>query len=68
MEQMDISGYNWHSANDDIVHHSRIMSQYGVQQKTNWAQLGRSEGAKRLTDVDGNEFICIKKYKYRSVK
>lgn len=61
MEQMDISGYNWHSANDDIVHHSRIMSQYGVQQeKTNWAQLGRSEGAKRLTDVDGNNLYALK--------
>lgn len=61
MEQMDISGYNWHSANDDIVHHSRIMSQYGVQQeKTNWAQLGRSEGAKRLTDIDGNNLYALK--------
>ena len=61
MEQMDISGYNWHSANDDIVHHSRIMSQYGVQQeKTNWAQLGRSEGAKRLTDVDGNNLYALR--------
>lgn len=61
MEQMDISGYNWHSANDDIVHHSRIMSQYGVQQeKTNWAQLGRSEGAKRLTDVDGDNLYALR--------
>lgn len=61
MEQMDISGYNWHSANNDIVHHSRIMSQYGVQQeKTNWAQLGRSEGAKRLTDVDGNNLYALR--------
>lgn len=61
MEQMDISGYNWHSANDDIVHHSRIMSQYGVQQeKINWAQLGRSEGAKRLTDVDGNNLYALR--------
>lgn len=61
MEQMDISGYNWHSANDDIVHHSRIMSQYGVQQeKTNWAQFGRSEGAKRLTDVDGNNLYALR--------
>lgn len=61
MEQMDISGYNWHSANDDIVHHNRIMSQYGVQQeKTNWAQLGRSEGAKRLTDVDGNNLYALR--------
>ena len=61
MEQMDISGYNWHSANDDIVHHSRIMSQYGVQQeKTNWAQLGRSEGAKRLIDVDGNNLYALR--------
>lgn len=61
MEQMDISGYNWQSANDDIVHHSRIMSQYGVQQeKTNWAQLGRSEGAKRLTDVDGNNLYALR--------
>lgn len=61
MEQMDISGYNWHSANDDIVHHSRIMSQYGVQQeKTNWAQLGRSEGAKQLTDVDGNNLYALR--------
>ena len=61
MEEMDISGYNWHSANDDIVHHSRIMSQYGVQQeKTNWAQLGRSEGAKRLTDVDGNNLYALR--------
>lgn len=61
MEQMDISGYNWHSANDDIVHHSRIMNQYGVQQeKTNWAQLGRSEGAKRLTDVDGNNLYALR--------
>lgn len=61
MEQIDISGYNWHSANDDIVHHSRIMSQYGVQQeKTNWAQFGRSEGAKRLTDVDGNNLYALR--------
>lgn len=61
MEQMDISGYNWHSANDDIVHHNRIMSQYGVQQeKTNWAQLGRSEGAKQLTDVDGNNLYALR--------
>lgn len=61
MEEIDISGYNWHSANDDIVHHSRIMSQYGVQQeKTNWAQLGRSEGAKRLTDVDGNNLYALR--------
>lgn len=61
MEEMDISGYNWQSANDDIVHHSRIMSQYGVQQeKTNWAQLGRSEGAKRLTDVDGNNLYALR--------
>lgn len=61
MEQMDISGYNWHSANDDIVHHGRIMSQYGVQQeKTNWAQLGRSEGAKRLTDIDGNNLYALR--------
>ena len=61
MEEMDISGYNWHSANDDIVHHARIMNQYGVQQeKTNWAQLGRSEGAKRLTDVDGNNLYALR--------
>lgn len=61
MEQMDISGYNWQSANDDIVHYGRLMSQYGVQQeKTNWAQLGRSEGAKRLTDVDGNNLYALK--------
>lgn len=61
MEQMDISGYNWQSANDDIVHYGRIMSQYGVQQeKTNWAQLGRSEGAKRLTDVDGNNLYALR--------
>ena len=61
MEQMDISGYNWQSANDDIVHYDRLMSQYGVQQeKTNWAQLGRSEGAKRLTDVDGNNLYALK--------
>ena len=61
MEQMDISGYNWQSANDDIVHYGRLMNQYGVQQeKTNWAQLGRSEGAKRLTDVDGNNLYALK--------
>lgn len=61
MEQMDISGYNWHSANDDIVHYGRLMNQYGVQQeKTNWAQLGRSEGAKRLTDVDGNNLYALR--------
>lgn len=61
MEEMDISGYNWQSANDDIVHYSRLMSQYGVQQeKTNWAQLGRSEGAKRLTDVDGNNLYALR--------
>lgn len=61
MEQMDISGYNWQSANDDIVHYDRLMNQYGVQQeKTNWAQLGRSEGAKRLTDVDGNNLYALK--------
>lgn len=61
MEQMDISGYNWQSANDDIVHYGRLMNQYGVQQeKTNWAQLGRSEGAKRLTDVDGNNLYVLR--------
>lgn len=61
MEQMDISGYNWQSANDDIVHYGRLMSQYGVQQeKTNWVQLGRSEGAKRLTDVDGNNLYALR--------
>lgn len=61
MEEMDISGYNWQSANDDIVHYSRLMNQYGVQQeKTNWAQLGRSEGAKRLTDVDGNNLYALR--------
>lgn len=60
MEEMDISGYNWQSANDDIVHYGRLMNQYGVQQeKTNWAQLGRSEGAKRLTDVDGNNLYAL---------
>lgn len=61
MEQMDISGYNWQSANDDIVHYGRLMNQYGVQQeKTDWAQLGRSEGAKRLTDVDGNNLYALR--------
>ena len=61
MEQMDTSGYNWQSANDDIVHYGRLMNQYGVQQeKTNWAQLGRSEGAKRLTDVDGNNLYALR--------
>lgn len=61
MEQMDISGYNWQSPNDDIVHYGRLMNQYGVQQeKTNWAQLGRSEGAKRLTDVDGNNLYALR--------
>lgn len=61
MEQMDISGYNWQSANDDIVHYGRLMNQYGIQQeKTNWAQLGRSEGAKRLTDVDGNNLYALR--------
>lgn len=61
MEEMDISGYNWQSANDDIVHYGRLMNQYGVQQeKTNWAQLGRSEGAKRLTDVDGNNLYSLR--------
>lgn len=61
MEEMDISGYNWQSANDDIVHYGRLMNQYGVQQeKTNWAQLGRSEGAKRLTDVDGNNLYALR--------
>lgn len=61
MEQMDISGYNWQSANDDIVHYGRLMNQYGVQQeKTNLAQLGRSEGAKRLTDVDGNNLYALR--------
>lgn len=61
MEQMDISGYNWQSANDDIVHYGRLMNQYGVQQeKTNWAQLGQSEGAKRLTDVDGNNLYALR--------
>lgn len=61
MEGMDISGYNWQSANDDIVHYGRLMNQYGVQQeKTNWAQLGRSEGAKRLTDVDGNNLYALR--------
>lgn len=61
MEEMDISGYNWQSANDDIVHYGRLMNQYGVQQeKTNWVQLGRSEGAKRLTDVDGNNLYALK--------
>lgn len=61
MEQMDISGYNWQSANDDIVHYGRLMNQYGVQQeKTNWVQLGRSEGAKRLTDVDGNNLYALR--------
>lgn len=60
-EEMDISGYNWQSANDDIVHYGRLMNQYGVQQeKTNWAQLGRSEGAKRLTDVDGNNLYALR--------
>lgn len=61
MEEMDISGYNWQSANDDIVHYGRLMNQYGVQQeKTNWIQLGRSEGAKRLTDVDGNNLYALR--------
>lgn len=61
MEEMDISDYNWQSANDDIVHYGRLMNQYGVQQeKTNWAQLGRSEGAKRLTDVDGNNLYALR--------
>lgn len=61
MEEMDISGYNWQSTNDDIVHYGRLMNQYGVQQeKTNWAQLGRSEGAKRLTDVDGNNLYALR--------
>ena len=61
MEQMDISGYNWQSPNDDIVHYGRLMNQYGVQQeKTNWAQLGRSEGAKRLTDIDGNNLYALR--------
>lgn len=61
MEEMDINGYNWQSANDDIVHYGRLMNQYGVQQeKTNWAQLGRSEGAKRLTDVDGNNLYALR--------
>lgn len=61
MEEMDISGYNWQFANDDIVHYGRLMNQYGVQQeKTNWAQLGRSEGAKRLTDVDGNNLYALR--------
>lgn len=61
MEEMDISGYNWQSANDDIVHYGRLINQYGVQQeKTNWAQLGRSEGAKRLTDVDGNNLYALR--------
>ena len=61
MEEMDISGYNWQSANDDIVHYGRLMNQYGVQQeKTNWAQLGRSEGAKRLTDIDGNNLYALR--------
>lgn len=61
MEEMDISGYNWQSANDDIVHYGRLMNQYGVQQeKTNWAQLGRSGGAKRLTDVDGNNLYALR--------
>lgn len=61
MEEMDISGYNWQSANDDIVHYGRLMNQYGIQQeKTNWAQLGRSEGAKRLTDVDGNNLYALR--------
>lgn len=61
MEEMDISGYNWQSANDDIVHYGRLMNQYGVQQeKTNWAQLGRSEGAKRLTNVDGNNLYALR--------
>lgn len=61
MEEMDISGYNWQSANDDIVHYGRLMNQYGVQQeKTNWAQLGRSEGAKRITDVDGNNLYALR--------
>ena len=61
MEEMDISGYNWQSANDDIVHYGRLMNQYGVQQeKTNWAQLGRSEGAKRLTDVDSNNLYALR--------
>ena len=61
MEEIDISGYNWQSANDDIVHYDRLMNQYGVQQeKTNWAQLGRSEGAKRLTDVDGNNLYALR--------
>ena len=60
MEEMDISGYNWQSANDDIVHYGRLMNQYGVQQeKANWAQLGRSEGAKRLTDIDGNNLYAL---------
>lgn len=61
MEEIDISGYNWQSANDDIVHYGRLMNQYGVQQeKTNWAQLSRSEGAKRLTDVDGNNLYALR--------
>ena len=65
MEEMDISGYNWQSANDDIVHYGRLMNQYGVQQeKTNWAQLGQSEGAKRLTDVDGNNLYALGRRAY----
>lgn len=61
MEEMDISGYNWHAANDDIVHYGRQMNQYGIQQeKTNWAQLGRTAGAKHITDVDGNNLYALR--------
>lgn len=61
MEEMDISGYNWHSPNDDIVHHAKIMNQYGIQQeKTNWAQLGRTAGAKHITDIDGNNLYALR--------
>lgn len=62
MEEMDISGYNWHAANDDIVHYGRQMNQYGIQQeKTNWAQLGRTAGAKHITDIDGNNLYALRK-------
>lgn len=61
MEEMDISGYNWHAANDDIVHYGRQMNQYGIQQeKTNWAQLGRTAGAKHITDIDGNNLYALR--------
>lgn len=61
MEEMDISGYNWHATNDDIVHYGRQMNQYGIQQeKTNWAQLGRTAGAKHITDIDGNNLYALR--------